>query len=225
MVRSEPPAEPIALETKKGTGSHADTKRSALAAPDATPRALGTPKSAAMDTGSRKHEVGQQTRRVVRAPSKEAKAHGDTAKKDGGAGGTLGIAAVVCIAAFSSFSIVRAIRGAPEPTPEPSPVLAVSATQPVAPVPSVPPPPPSIAVKDLDLPAGLAVDADRGLLEIEIDGAQNLHVDGVLIGPGPFRQVPLREGMHTIRIEGAGADLSRPVEIRKGRRVRVGLTR
>ena len=224
---------PIALETRKDVLSRGDTKPSALAVPeesepkkDLTPSSSATQKSAATGSGSRKHETGQQTRRVVRGPSLPGKPRGDAAPKEGGAGGTLGIAAVVTIAAFSSFSIVRAIRGVPEALPEPAPPLVVSVPEPsAAPVGSAPLPPLSIAVRDMDLPAGLSVDADRGLLEIEIDAAQNLHVDGVLIGPGPFRQVPLREGMHTLRIEGSGVDLSRPVEIRKGRRVRVGLSR
>jgi hypothetical protein len=76
----------------------------------------------------------------------------------------------------------------------------------------------------MELPLGLAVDADRGLLEVEIGTNQNLYVDGVLIGPGPFRQLPLREGPHQLRVSGDGVDLARAVEIRKGRRARIGVT-
>jgi hypothetical protein len=225
---TEPAAgEPKARDIAAAKG---ETKRSALRTDDdaksAKGAAFGTQKSAGAGAPAKADASQSGQSRKTQPRTEGGKRRSSKKARDSGPGGTLGIAAVVCIAAFSSFSIVRAIRGAAVERPPAPPAVATTVAE-TTPPPSAAPAhvsPPSIDAKDMDLPLGLAVDADRGLLEIEISATQNLFVDGVLIGPGPFRQLPLREGMHLLKIQGDGVDTSRSVEIRKGRRVRVGVT-
>lgn len=79
-------------------------------------------------------------------------------------------------------------------------------------------------VQDLELPSDVAVLPDRGLLEIEIRAPDSIYVDGVFIGRGPSRRIPLREGAHEVRVRGDGTDVVQTIEVRKARRVRLGTT-
>ena len=143
------------------------------------------------------------------------------------------IVAVMAVAAFATFKIVTMVRNGLS-TPPP----AVSAEQPAevpSAAPSVVPPPASAApgvlkqatlrAQDLELPAGLAVSQDRGLLEVGVDATESVYVDGVFIGKGPLRQVPLREGAHEIRIQADDLDVAQPIDVRRGRRTHVEVSR
>jgi hypothetical protein len=98
----------------------------------------------------------------------------------------------------------------------PPPTAAPTAQAPTAPAAL------SVAA-DLDLPPNVTVEPNRGLLEIAVGAAHALSVDGVLVGNGPTRMIPLAAGTHAVRVQGAGVDVSRDVEIRPGRRVRLGM--
>jgi CheY-like chemotaxis protein len=150
-------------------------------------------------------------------------------------GGNLGIAAVMLIAAVATYAVVTGVRSMLADQPKPAESAAVAPTSPpaadlpapatsVAPVPSAPAVP-TLRSDDLELPAGLTVSENRGLLEVEVDQATSVYVDGVFIGKGPVRQVPLREGAHEIHVQGDSVDLVQPIEVRRGRRSRVELTR
>jgi hypothetical protein len=58
-----------------------------------------------------------------------------------------------------------------------------------------------------------------------VESGQSVYVDGVFIGRGPIRQVPLREGAHEIRIQGESTDLAQPIEVHRGRRTHVEMLR
>jgi len=79
-------------------------------------------------------------------------------------------------------------------------------------------------VQDLELPSDLAVAPDRGLLEIDVGAPHSIYVDGVFIGRGPARRIPLREGTHEIRVRGDDIDAVQSIDVRKARRVRLGTT-
>jgi hypothetical protein len=83
----------------------------------------------------------------------------------------------------------------------------------------------SLRAEDLELPAGLTVSQDRGLLEVDVDQSISVYVDGVFIGKGPVRQVPLREGAHEIHVQGDSVDMVQPIQVHRGRRARVEMTR
>jgi hypothetical protein len=124
----------------------------------------------------------------------------------------------------------------------PVPVEKVAPAEPVAtapepasaPAPSAPPVTSSAPVEsaergvwpvqDLELPADVAVAPDRGLLEIDVAAPHSIYVDGVFIGRGPTRRIPLREGPHEVRVRGDGVDAVQSIEVRKARRVRLGTT-
>jgi CheY-like chemotaxis protein len=164
----------------------------------------------------------------------------NSAPAPGDSGGFLGILGVVAVAAAASFALVSALRSGEPAAPAPqasSPAAAgsASAPPPVASVVGVPSPtlqgpppavpaPAALAMQDLELPAGLAVAPDRGLLEVEVGAAQSIYVDGVFVGRGPLRQVPLREGPHEVRVQGEGVDVVRRVEVHKARRAHLGVT-
>ncbi|HVW28333.1 MAG TPA: response regulator [Polyangiaceae bacterium] len=150
------------------------------------------------------------------------------------------VVAVMAVAAFASFKIITVLRngfaGAPAPVAASSANVAPTESAPVTTADPTSPAPSSSAVpasggrlaltsKDLDLPAGLAVSEDRGLLEVNVDPAESVYVDGVFIGKGPMRQVPLREGAHEIRIQAEGVDVAQPIEVRRARRTHIEVAR
>jgi hypothetical protein len=150
------------------------------------------------------------------------------------------IVLVMAVAAFATFEIVTALRkDLAKPVPEAAPVQApVAPSAPLlapsaAGAPRASPPSsqsagrgqPSLRAQDMDLPAGLAVSQDRGLLEVGVDATESVYVDGVFIGKGPLRQVPLREGAHELRVQAEGLDVVQPIEVRRGRRTHVEVLR
>jgi hypothetical protein len=147
----------------------------------------------------------------------------------------------MALAAFASFKIITLVRnGLAGPTQVPAasasatpvgaerPTGVASESANAAPS-SLKALPPGTRLElksqDLELPPGLAVSEDRGLLEVSIDVSQSVYVDGVFIGKGPMRQVPLREGAHEIRIQAEGVDVAQPIDIRRSRRTHVEVSR
>ncbi len=161
-------------------------------------------------------------------------------------------AIVVTVAALSAFALVSALRGSPPRQPSSEPAAAARAavaeeepTEPADPsAEAVPPsetsaepsatPGPSasatvtkgLAVETgLPLPEGIAVSAGRGLLEVEIDAPYAILVDGVVVGTGPLRRIPLRPGSHEVRIiTGRGKNVDATLEVVADRRSRISGT-
>jgi hypothetical protein len=79
----------------------------------------------------------------------------------------------------------------------------------------------NLVVAELDLPEGLTVLPGRGVLEIQVTGAELVTVAGVAVGSGPIRQVPLAAGIHAVQIEGPGLDWKGQVAVTAGRRTRI----
>jgi CheY-like chemotaxis protein len=156
---------------------------------------------------------------------------------------------VLVIAAAVSYGLLTALRGRLEPSATPPAVSAhpvpvekvapaepaATATEPAtAPAPSALAAPSAVPVEtaqrgvwpvqDMDLPSDVAVAPDRGLLEIDVAAPHSIYVDGVFIGRGPTRRIPLREGPHEVRVRGDGVDAVQSIEVRKARRVRLGTT-
>lgn len=146
-----------------------------------------------------------------------------------GSGGSFGVMVVVCVAAVASYALVSAVRGADtrELAGLPPP-LAPAPTEAKPTAPPIPAPIPVSAANtvvgptDLDLPAGIAVEPGKGLLEVEAPRAREVLVDGISVGSAPLRQIPLRPGPHEVKLRGEGMDLVRTVEIHEGRRTRLG---
>lgn len=148
---------------------------------------------------------------------------------------------VVGVAAASSFALVSALR-APLPAPAPGPNSAEpvevsgAAAGPVAedtkgqpsaqaePSASAAPgsPAPSPGATDQPLPEGITVGTGRGLLDVQVGAPYSILVDGVLVGNGPEKRLPLRAGPHEVRIiTGRNKSVVSPVEIKEGRQTRL----
>jgi CheY-like chemotaxis protein len=123
--------------------------------------------------------------------------------------------------------VVKAVPAAPEatavepatlPSPQPAtpPVASASVAEPTQKG--------TWPIQDLDMPADVTVAPDRGLLEIDVAAPHSIYVDGVFIGRGPTRRIPLREGSHEVRVRGDGVDAVQSIDVRKARRVRLGTT-
>jgi hypothetical protein len=133
------------------------------------------------------------------------------------------IALITAAAAALSYGVVRWAVTPVQPAGAPSGVAAApppSAARPAAV--KVEPVEVQATTRDLELPAGIPVAADKGLLEIEIGGQDAIYVDGVFVGLGPTRRVPLPPGRHEIEVRSGGVARSRHVaDVRQTRRVRL----
>lgn len=163
--------------------------------------------------------------------------------KSRGIVGFLGTVAVTAVAFVASFVTVRAWVADGSSTQEgtarqqPGPVTSagasVSAARAHPPAASVNAPAatasgaspsvaePRFAAKEMDLPAGISVTDDKGLLEIETGGKDFIYVDGVFVGRGPLRRVPLGEGRHTVRLKLDGREATHQVGVAVGRRTQL----
>lgn len=154
---------------------------------------------------------------------------------------TLGLS----VAAFGvAFALVRwvvvpalAPTEAPEPTASPSAMVAAALGSAAAPpgLASAPGRTPASASspatgglrltsEDLPLPPDIAIAAGSGLIEIHADANAALYVDGVLVGRGPRRPVPVPAGKHEVRVARDEGSASISVNVAAGRRARVSVT-
>lgn len=74
---------------------------------------------------------------------------------------------------------------------------------------------------ELPLPNGVQIAADKGLLEVNTLGSHKIYVDGVFIGRGPVRRVPLAAGVHEVQLRWDDEEATRSVTIAAGKRIRL----
>jgi CheY-like chemotaxis protein/HPt (histidine-containing phosphotransfer) domain-containing protein len=210
-----PPAQALksveALVAKTPTPAKSPAPKPATKSPDVTP----APTHGAIASTLRSAEPAPPE------PTPEPKAEPAATSGDG-----LGRTIALALAAFGAtfllfrYALVPALAPAeaPEPTPGPSAIVAAvrgSATPaPAGPV---------MNVQDLALPEGFDPGAGRGLLEIATAPADSIYVDGTFVGRGPGRSVPVAGGRHEVKIVRADAEHTTFVELKAGRRLRVGL--
>jgi hypothetical protein len=123
-----------------------------------------------------------------------------------------------------------------EPPPQPqarsSGVAAQAVVHVAAPQPAVPTSSAALAAAEVEtpahlissdqaLPAEIAITPGKGLLEVDTADKHRIYVDGVFVGPGPLRRIPLSPGSHEVRISLDGVELQGSVQIRDGRRTLV----
>jgi hypothetical protein len=132
----------------------------------------------------------------------------------------LGVVAFGATFVFVRWGVVPALAPseAVEPTPAPSAIVAAVRAS-AAPVAAGP----AMNVKELDLPEGFDPGVGRGLLEVATAAADSIYVDGTFVGRGPGRSVPAAGGRHEVKIVRADAEHTTFVELKAGRRLRVGL--
>jgi hypothetical protein len=70
------------------------------------------------------------------------------------------------------------------------------------------------------LPSGAAYPG-RGLLEVVTSERELVYVDGIFIGRGPLRRIPLLPGKHGILIRNGGTERGTEAELRVGASTRV----
>jgi len=123
-----------------------------------------------------------------------------------------------------SFAVVTAIRNALHPTALPSAAPSAAMIAPQVSTPRDPPPaPPEVTLEELPLPDGLAVVGGHGLLEVDVPGASTLVIDGVEVGDGPIRQIPIVAGSHRIEFTVGGGQIAKTAEVTAGRRTRIAV--
>jgi hypothetical protein len=155
--------------------------------------------------------------------------------KDPGSAGVAGIVTIVVISAASTFALMSALKSGSdhverveppaakiEPATSATVAAAPSAAEAMSAVPMVGAEQ-ALSPTEMDMPPGLALPEDRGLLEFDVGGAAPLYVDGVFVGTGPARVVPLRPGPHEVRVEANGKMIVGLVQIKTGRRTHLAL--
>jgi hypothetical protein len=140
--------------------------------------------------------------------------------------GAVRVAFITAAAAALSYGVVR-FAVAPRFVGNSSPPAQAAAPDTrSAPVASAAKPPAAIRaaaprIEDLELPSGIPVAPDKGLLEIDIGERHALYVDGVFVGRGPMRRVPLQPGKHEVEVRASsGEPAKHEVSVRQGRRTR-----
>lgn len=214
-----------------------DSRRSPEASPAASP-----------STTTRASGPSGTTPAAGRASRSSPRSESRTSAEPTRSGGQLfGVVVALVLAAVVGFKAMSAVRRLLDPTvvarssPAPAEAIAVDKLVPVpskvvapqvsAPLSAAPPAASDRAAvtpaeapyvaEDLELPADVAVLPDRGLLEMNVSAPHSIYIDGVFIGRGPTRRIPLREGPHEVRVRGEGVDAVQSILVRKGRRVRL----
>jgi CheY-like chemotaxis protein len=163
-----------------------------------------------------------------------------------GSGGPLRIALITLGAAALSYGVVR-FAVAPQLTGSPKPDAAETAalssptdSRMAAARPASAPEPPAAAAQpasaagsaaaaaapkpeDLPLPPGVVIAHAKGLLEIDTSDKLGIYVDGVFVGRGPLRRIPLDPGSHRVELRDGSEAQSFSVVIQRGRRARVSV--
>lgn len=163
----------------------------------------------------------------IEFPRREAKPLPEPAQKPTtevekplGMGRILLITLAAAVVSFALVTLIRAFTSAPEPTEAPPTEPSV-----VAPPPVIPPKAaaPAANTEELDLPPGVPVAADKGLLEVDVGGDFAIYVDGSFMGRGPMRRLTADPGKHELRLRMPDGDNTISVEVKAGRRTRVSL--
>jgi len=144
--------------------------------------------------------------------------------------GMLRMALIAAAAGLVSFGAVRLITAPSRNTASvPAAKVASSAAQ-VAPAPAsaaaahkAAPAPVSVKGEDMALPPGVPIAKDKGLLEVDTGGRQVIYVDGVFVGHGPLRRIPLAPGDHEVKTKLNGQERVDHVTVTQGRRARLPL--
>lgn len=125
------------------------------------------------------------------------------------------------LAAFGLGRLIVSRHAARIPAAKPKPADS-AAPAPSAPA-SAPAGAPAVQTVDTTLPPGVVIGRNKGLLEVETGGPQAIFVDGVFVGRGPLRRIPLSPGSHEVRTKQAGRQRVDRVQITQGRRTRLPL--
>lgn len=80
---------------------------------------------------------------------------------------------------------------------------------------------PELDAQITELPKGVTLAGDKGLLEINSGDRHKIYVAGVFVGRGPARRVPLAPGQHEVRTRLGGVDRSYQVVVEAGKRTRL----
>ena len=79
-----------------------------------------------------------------------------------------------------------------------------------------------LEITELELPAGVVVAQGRGLIEVVTEAKERLYVDGVFVGRGPIRRIPVRAGAHTVMERSGDEEREYEVRVQDGARLRLG---
>jgi hypothetical protein len=100
--------------------------------------------------------------------------------------------------------------------------LSAAAVTSRAPAPSTAPTPSSTREDSDEIPPGVEVPDDYGLVDVVAPPAAHVRIDGAIAGAGPEVRLVAAPGFHEVRIEPEGQDPTKQViEVRTGKTTRV----
>ena len=137
-----------------------------------------------------------------------------------GTGRIILLSLAAAVVAFGAVTVIRGLTSAPAPVAVESPSAAPSGAPPVA---VAKPAAVAPTLEDLDMPPGVPVASDKGLLEVDLGAKHAVYVDGAFVGRGPLRRVPLPPGAHQVLLKLPEGEVPVQAEIKAGRRTRVSL--
>jgi hypothetical protein len=153
---------------------------------------------------------------------------------------SVGFAAITVVAAAASYAVVNALVAPDDEKPaeaaaakDPSAVsvapaasgeqIAAPPETPGAPTPSAEAPaePRLVVTPGAPAPAGMPLGSDKGVIDFDTGDAHSIYVDGVFVGRGPRRVVPVAAGRHEVRLSLEGDEITQSVDIEAGKGTRV----
>jgi DNA-binding response OmpR family regulator len=182
-----------------------------------TPRAPKSPDSG----GARAAETpapATAEKAAVRAPDAAQRADA-AAPKPGGLGRLLFRSAAAGGIAFfvTTWVVVPLFSSDKDAAP---PVEKPAALPPPAPSASAAPAP-GLGVEDLELPRGMEVAPEQGIIEVETNGPDPIYVDDAFVGVGPVRRVAAAAGLHSVEVRGDRPAGPLKLTLESGRRAHV----
>jgi hypothetical protein len=99
---------------------------------------------------------------------------------------------------------------AAKPAAAPPPTTSVTAA-----------PAPGLGVEDLELPRGMEVAPEQGIIEVETNGPDPIYVDDAFVGVGPVRRVAAAAGQHSVEVRGERPAGPLKLTLESGRRAHV----
>lgn len=215
------PSAPAAGAREGGSAKPPSTSRSSAPSARASSPSSRSPGSRPSSPSSRRVERGSNPR----ASRDTARSHAADARKssmapaqakDGGGFGSLLVKSLIAlVVAFFVTTWVSNLISSRSDKPAAKPVAAKVE------IPAQKAPEGAFLLESKPLPGGIHVTPGQGLLEVEIVEPDAIYVNGVFVGRGPLRRVPLGAGKHTLEVRGERTNEKLEVDVAAGQRTRV----
>jgi hypothetical protein len=182
-----------------------------------TPRAPKGPESDPGMAGAKAPDGGRAASGAATAPA----ASEPEAKKGGTAALLLRSAAAGGIAFFVTTWLIVPMFSSDKDKEAAPPAEKIAAAPSVTAAPAAAPAVATLNVEDLELPRGMEVAPEQGIIEVETNGPEPIYVDEAFVGVGPVRRVAAAAGSHHVEVRGDKPAGPLTLTLAAGRRARV----